>query len=101
MAITSVQRWSKRWRIEMTLVDESPALDVAAGEAASKGYAASAQEIGHFGGESWLGAPHAQHLTAEVTGEVNPIMLRLVSRVRWLSDEVESVRASLSGPRSA
>ena len=49
----------------------------------------------------WLGDQHAQHLLGEIADEVNPILLRLVSRVRWLSDEVETGRNSISELHSA
>ena len=49
----------------------------------------------------WLGDQHAQELLAEIASEVNPVLLRLVSRVRWLSDEVETVRSSISELHSA
>ena len=50
---------------------------------------------------TWLGDQHAQHLLGDIADEVNPILLRLVSRVRWLSDEVETVRSSISELHSA
>lgn len=47
LAIASLQRWSEALS-KMILVAEDPALDIATAEAASKGYAASLQEIGEL-----------------------------------------------------